>query len=249
MKTSTQRVSPLSFHIGSCALSAAILIGFPAQSQAFALQTDTTDLSVRWDNTFKYSNAWRLKSLDRNVAVGTGTSNPNANLDDGDRNFSRGLISDRLGLLSEMDIKYQDVGARVSTAAWYDSVYNSHNDNHSPDKANSLSVEHNEFTNDTKDIHGCNAEIMDAFVYGSRQLDSTSLSGRLGQFSQIYGESLFVGGNGIANAHSTVDLVKLQSVPGSQFKEILMPTKQVAGTWQLSDSGSTSAGFFPTFPC
>lgn len=241
MKTLTRRVSPLSFHIGSCALSAALLMGLPAQSQAFALQTDTPDLSVRWDNTLKYSNSWRVKALDRNVAVGPGTSNPNANLDDGDRNFSRGLISNRLDLLSEMDIKYQDVGARVSAAAWYDSVYNSHNDNHSPDTANSVSVEHNEFTNDTKDIHGRNAEIMDAFVYGSRQLGSTSLSGRLGQFSQIYGESLFFGGNGIANAQSTVDLVKLQSVPGSQFKEILMPTKQIAGTWQLSDTISVGA--------
>ena len=51
MKTSTQWVSPLSFHIGSCALSAAILIGLPAQSYAFAFETDTPDLSVNWDNT------------------------------------------------------------------------------------------------------------------------------------------------------------------------------------------------------
>ncbi len=36
-------------------------------------------------------------------------------------------------------------------------------------------------------------------------------------------------------------VVKLQSVPGSQFKEILMPTKQVSGNWQLTDTVSVGA--------
>jgi hypothetical protein len=104
-----------------------------------------------------------------------------------------------------------------------------------------VSVDHDKFTSDTRNIHERKTEIMDAFVYGSKEIGSTSLSGRLGQFTQIYGESLFFGANGIANAQSTVDLVKLQSVPSSQFKEILMPTKQVSGNWQLSDTVSVGA--------
>lgn len=241
MKTARIRIRPLPASCTSCALSAAVLLGLSSQSQAFPIDTGNPDLTATWDNTLKYSNAWRVNKLDHKVAVGPGTSNSNPNLDDGDRNFDRGLISNRLDILSELDIKYKDVGARLSAASWYDNVYSKHNDNDSPGTANSLSVDHDEFTSDTRRIHEQKTEIMDAFVYGSKDIGTTSLSGRLGQFTQIYGESLFFGANGIANAQSTVDLVKLQSVPSSQFKEILMPTKQVSGNWQLNDKLSVGA--------
>ncbi|WP_243667060.1 DUF1302 domain-containing protein [Pseudomonas brassicae] len=208
---------------------------------AFTFETGIPELTTRWDNTLKYSNAFRLKGREDNVAAGPGTSVPNPNMDDGDRNFSSGLISNRLDLLSELDIRYKDVGARLSGAAWYDAVYNDGNDNDSPGTANALSVRNDRFTDDTRDLHGRKGELLDAFVYGARDAGSTRLSGRLGQFTQIYGESVFFGANGIANAQSTVDLVKLQSVPGSQFKEILLPTKQVSGNWQLSDTISVGA--------
>ena len=229
MKIANQRLCPLPVSSLACAVSATVLLSLSTPSQAFQIDTGNPDLSASWDNTIKYSNAWRVNKLDHKVAVGPGTVNSNPNLDDGDRNFDRGLISNRLDLLSEFDIKYKDVGARLSAASWYDNVYSHDNDNDSPGTANSVSVDHDEFTSDTRRIHGQRTEILDAFVYGSKEIGTTSLSGRLGQFTQIYGESLFFGANGIANAQSTVDLVKLQSVPGSQFKEILMPTKQVSG--------------------
>lgn len=210
---------------------------------AFAFQFDTgiPGLTSSWDNTIKYSSAFRIKGAQDNITVGPGTSIPNSNLDDGDRNFSSGLISNRLDLLSELDLKYQEVGARISGAAWYDTVYNEANDNDSPATANQVSVQHDRFTKDTEKLHGRKGELLDAFVYGATDIGSTRLYGRLGQFNQIYGESLFFGANGIASAQSSVDLIKLQSVPGSQFKEILMPTEQVAADWQLSDTVSVSA--------
>ncbi|WP_439253890.1 DUF1302 domain-containing protein [Pseudomonas monteilii] len=241
MKLPKVRLRPLQTSYTSCAVGAAMVLGFSSQSCAFPIDTGNPDLTATWDNTLKYSNAWRVNKLDHKVAAGPGTSNSNPNLDDGDRNFDRGLISNRLDILSELDIKYKDVGARLSAASWYDNVYSKHNDNDSPGTANSVSVDHDEFTSDTRRIHEQKTEIMDAFVYGSKDIGTTSLSGRLGQFTQIYGESLFFGANGIANAQSTVDLVKLQSVPSSQFKEILMPTKQVSGNWQLNEKLSIGA--------
>ena len=53
---------------------------FVSNSWAFQIATDNPDLKVAWDNTVKYSSAWRMKD-----ASPTLTSNPN--LDDGDRNF------------------------------------------------------------------------------------------------------------------------------------------------------------------
>lgn len=222
------------------ALGAAIAL-LSGQALAFQFDTGIEGLSTSWDNTLKYSNAFRLHGRESSVSAGPGSSVGNPNMDDGDRNFGTGLISNRVDLLSELDIKYGDVGARFSGAAWYDSVYNRSNDNDSPGTANATSVDNDEFTNGTETLHGRKAELLDAFVYGSTDVGSTHLSGRAGQFTQIYGESLFFGANGIANAQSTVDLVKLQSVPGSQFKEILLPTKQLSGNLQLTDTVSLGA--------
>ncbi|MFZ5957790.1 DUF1302 domain-containing protein [Pseudomonas knackmussii] len=222
------------------AIGAAIAL-LSAQAHAFQFDTGIEGLSTSWDNTVKYSNAFRLKGHEASVSGGPGSSVNNVNMDDGDRNFSTGLISNRFDLLSELDIKYGDAGARLSGAAWYDSVYNQSNDNNSPATVNAVSVAHDHFTDNTEKLHGRDVELLDAFAYGGTDVGSTHLSGRLGQFTQIYGESLFFGANGIANAQSTVDLVKLQSVPSSQFKEILLPTKQVSGNWQLSDTVSVGA--------
>ena len=131
-----------------------------AEVMAFQFDTGVEGLKTSWDNTIKYSNAWRLNERADNVMA----SSPNPNKDDGDRNFSTGLISNRFDLLSELDIKYGDVGARLSGAAWYDTVYNEKNDNNSPATANPVSVDYNEFTDKTRDLHGRDAEILDAFV-------------------------------------------------------------------------------------
>lgn len=198
---------------------------------AVTLDSGVDDLELRWDNTVRYSNAWRLKKIDDKTAA----SSDNPNIDDGDRNFGRGLISNRLDLLSEFDARYRrDYGVRVSAAAWYDNVYNQDNDNNGRTFVNSQSVAHDEFTSDTEKLHGRKAEILDAFVYGRFGLGETSLNLKLGQFAQIYGESVFFGTNGIAAAQLSPDVIKANSVPGSQVKEIMMPTKQISALWQLS---------------
>ena len=83
---------------------------------------------MSWDNTVKYSAAWRVRDVDSNVA--DNSIGPQANTNDGDLNFDKGLISNRLDLLSEFDLRYKrNYGLRLSGAAWYDDVYNKSNDN------------------------------------------------------------------------------------------------------------------------
>lgn len=57
----------------------------------------------------------------------------------------------------------------------------------------------------------------------------------------IWGESLFFGANGIAGGMAPVDVVKAQSVPNTQFKEITRPVNQLSGTFQLTDDVSLGA--------
>lgn len=203
-------------------------------AHAYRFNTGNRDLNIRWDNTVKYSVASRVEKQSDDL-VGE------INQDDGDRNFSRGLISNRVDLLSEADIIYKGYGARVSAAAWYDFVYNASNDNTSPETVNSLSVAYDEFTQDTKDIHGKNAELLDAFVFGHYYFGNNALSFRGGQYALQWGESLFFGNNGIAGAMAPIDVVKLLSVPNSQFKEIIRPVPQVSAQFQIGSKLSIGA--------
>ena len=208
-----------------------------AAAGAAEIDTGNPDLKLRWDNTVKYSAAVRTgKQLDTLLS--------NSNNDDGDRNFGRGLISNRLDLLSELDAQWGSFGARVSGAAWYDSVYNRSNDN--PGFAggafpNQLSVAGNEFTAATRKLHGRDAEVLDAFVFGRADLGDARGSFRLGRHSVLWGESLFFGANAIAGGQSPVDVIKLLSVPGTQFKEAIRPVPQLSAQLQATPSISLGA--------
>ncbi len=215
----------------------ATVIGAAQQAHAFEIDMGDPDLRVRWDNTIKYSNAWRVKDQNSKLVDGASALNQ----DDGDRNFDKGLISNRLDLLSEFDVTYKNFGARLSGAAWYDDVYNRSNDNSTPSRVNSYSVDYDEFTKDTRDLHGRDAEILDAFVFAKGEIAGFHTSARLGQYAMQWGESLFYGMNAIAGGMAPIDVVKGLSVPNTQFKELIRPVQQVSGQIQLTPDVSLGA--------
>ena len=149
-------------------------------AQAFQIDTQNPDLRISWDNTIKYSAAFRVEGRSAKLTEAS-ENQSNRNQDDGDRNFDRGLISNRVDLFSEFDAIYKNFGVRLSGAAWWDLVYNQRNDNDSPSTANSFSVNHDEFTDKTRTLHGRDAELLDAFVFGSVDAGSTTTSFRIGQ--------------------------------------------------------------------
>lgn len=216
-----------------------LAFGFPL-ARAVDFPTGDPDLKLRWDTTVKYSSAFRIEGRSGALAD---TPPATINQDDGDRNFGRGLISNRLDVFSEADLIYRDVGARVSVAGWYDTVYNRSNDNDSPSTANQRSVPYNEFTHGTRRIHGRDIEVLDAFVFGSTFIGDVKASVRAGRHTVLWGESLFFGSNAIAGAQSPVDVIKLISVPNSLFKETIRPVGQVSGQLQLSKAVSL-AGYY-----
>lgn len=204
---------------------------------AFSWESDD-GLKVDWTNSLRYSAMFRTQARDSGLL-----SNPN--LDDGDRNFSRGLVSNRGEIFSELDVSsVNGYGARVSAAGWYDTVYNRHNDN--PGIAggaypNQVSRDSDEFTDSTRDQHGRDVELRDAFVFGRLQLGDTELSGRLGQHSLVWGESLFFANNAIAGAQSPFDTTRLLDDPTAEAKEFVLPVPQISGQWQLTDTLSLGA--------
>lgn len=97
---------------------------------------------IRWDNTIKYSAGYRTDSPSAALISGAAK----VNNDDGDRNFSKGLISNRADLLSEFDVQKDGFGLRLSAAAWYDTVYNSGTSNTSKATSNNVSAPYNAFS-------------------------------------------------------------------------------------------------------
>jgi hypothetical protein len=205
---------------------------------AFDIDTGNPELKLRWDNTLRYGAAWRVKGQDPTLL-----SNPN--LDDGDRNFGKGLISNRIDILSELDAVHSSgFGARFSAAGWYDSVYNTSNDN--PGFAggaapNQISVPYNEFPRTTRRLHGRQAELRDAFVFGKASIGDMPLTMRLGQHSLVWGESLFFANNGIAGAQSSFDISRLVADPTAQAKEFVLPVPQLSGQLQFTPNVSLGA--------
>ena len=239
------------------ALAVAAALALPAAAHAFDIQMPAdSDLKLRLDLTPKYSAGYRLNdpsaALTRfDVAVDPGTTNE----DDGDHNFKKGLISSRFDLLGELDLTGPSFGARVSGSAWRDSVYlrdssyqgtpiyaggapigvtTSTSNNFSDQEAN-------EFLPDTVRQHGRGGELLDAFVYAKGDIGGMKGTVRVGRHTLQWGESLFFGQNGIANAQGPVDVAKIMSVPGWQFKEVLLPVEQVSGSLQIAEGLSLGA--------
>ncbi|HVP49837.1 MAG TPA: DUF1302 family protein [Candidatus Bathyarchaeia archaeon] len=202
----------------------------------------TKSLKLNWDTTLKYSNAFRLLPQSSTL-VSPAVNSFNVNQDDGDRNFHGGLISNRGDLLSEIDLTYGSWGVRGSVEGWLDTTYNQRTGNNSPYTNNNITTNYLHFTNGTQEIFFRNAQLMDAFGFGKVSVGNGSLSFRGGQFAQFWGEALYFGNNGIAGAMAPIDVVKAQSVPFTQFKELILPVPQIGIQYQINPN-LTIGGYY-----
>ncbi|MBI3367275.1 MAG: DUF1302 family protein [Burkholderiales bacterium] len=232
-------------------VASAAALALPA-AQAFDIETTDPDLKLRLDLTPKYSSALRLKNPSPSLVAFNPARDPGTlNEDDGDHNFKKGLISSRLDLLGELDISARNYGARLSANGWHDSAYlraNSYYGTPIVGAPVSISTANvypgqaaNEFLPATRRQHGQGSELLDAFAYAKGDIGGMKGTVRLGKHTLQWGESLFFGQNGIANAQGPVDVAKILSVPGWQFKEVLLPVEQLSGSLQAAEGVSLGA--------
>lgn len=222
---------------------AAAALAVAQGAPALELDTGNPDWSVRLDNTVKGSLMARTGDADPALVNSFRLLVPNVarsafpqalNFNAGDDNFrNKGLVSQRIDLLSEFDAVYQrNFGLRVSAAAWYDGAYSGSTD--AAERVNGQTP-FNAFPDSTRQLAGRKAELLDAFVFGGWELgEGRKLTARLGRHALQYGESLFFGDNGIARAQGPIDINKLLSSPNAQFKEIIRPVPQVSAQLQIS---------------
>jgi hypothetical protein len=213
-------------------------------AQAFEIDTPVDNLKLRWDNTLRYNLGWRVQAQDPVLLA-------NASIDDGDRNFNRGLISNRLDLLSEFDAVYEHKYAiRFSGAGWYDYRLAQSLDNDSVATSNHLDSNHQPALGLSRaaqrQAHGPSAELLDAFVFARFDLGEVPLSIKVGRHTVFWGESLLLGGaaHSVSYGQAPIDLAKGLAVPGSEAKELFRPLNNVSLQMQPFDSLSIDAQYF-----
>jgi hypothetical protein len=230
---------------------------------AFEVDTGNPDVAVRFDNTIKYNYGVRTESAHDRI-LGT----PNAN--DGDYNFRKAgtNITNRLDLLTELDVVFKSsFGFRVSAASWYDRAYENVGSNSNPyvngnGDASGILAAHpllgaavpvnpggfgsSHLSNYAQRFYtGPSGEILDAFVFASTEIGEESLlSGKAGQHNLFWGETLLNPIHSVSYGQSGLDLAKLAASPGTEAKELFRPRNQLSTNLVLNQELSFSAQYF-----
>ena len=243
-------------------LASAILAAIMPAAHGAEIETGNPDWNVRLDNTIKYNYGVRTESADKRM-LGT----PNNN--DGDYNFRKSgtNITNRVDLLTEMDVVYQNhMGFRVSAASWYDKAYENTGSNSNPfvngnGSTSGLIANDPRLAGVTNDnvgngsphlsnyaqryYTGPSGEILDAFVFYSTEVGEESmLSAKAGQHNVFWGETILNPVHSISYGQSGLDLAKLAASPGTEAKELFVPRNQLSMTFTVNPELTVGAQYF-----
>lgn len=224
-------------HIAALAVST---VFGAAQVYASEINTGNPDLTIRWDNTLKYNYAYRVEGQNSTILA-------SPNYDDGDRNFEKGTVSNRLDVLTQFDLIYhRRMGFRVSAAGWFDDAY-SNLDNDSLVTSNHIrnGVPALGLSKDADRFHkGPSGEVLDAFVFTRVDVGDKPLNLKLGRHTVFWGESVLNPIHGVGYGQAPLDLRKSLSVPGISAQELLLPRNAFSAQIQLTSEFSLATQYF-----
>jgi len=241
----------------------------PLSLQVNALEFQVSDdLKVDVDTTITYGRQWRVDGRDKNLMGGSidrqkAFANPGSkdfkdyvqrvNSDDGTRNYDKwDTVSNRVSVLSDINISYQNLGLFLRPQIFYDSVpfgrpnwsgkylpsnvgAAGSNNQFTANEINSV----NHWDDEYKHTMGYKARFLDSYVYGTFDLGGHNLDVRIGRQVITWGEALMLQG-GIAFAQNRVDS-SASTVPGAELKEIFLPTGAVFGSLAVTDTTTVEA--------
>lgn len=183
-------------------------------------------------NTLYFGDHWQLEylaNLTYSAAMRSESASnrllANINGDDGNRNFaSDALINNRAAVLGELRLERQRSGVFLRGSAFYDeAIMGSTPDHDMPERRNRDGAT-DRFSDAMKSQLGRRARMLDAYAYTSFFLGETSVNIRAGEQVISWGESLFFPNT--SGAQNPADATS-SNVPGTEVKEILLPTGQV----------------------
>ena len=216
-----------------------LLAGFAFIGMAFVLPTspaqaiqlyDGSVWQAQLDTTVSYGLMWRVEKRDKGIiGIGNGGKKSSPNFDDGNLNYSTGLVSNQAKIISELDLASEFGGLFLRGRAFYD--FETMDGNRS----------RTDLLSDAEDQSGRSIDLLDAYVWGQKDLGPVPVQVRVGEQVVSWGESTFIQGG--INVLNPVDLSALRS-PGAELKEALLPEGLVWANAGLTENISVEGVYF-----
>ena len=199
-------------------LPAAIVLALGAMP-AQAIEFGEGEFQGSLDTTISHGLTFRVEWRNQELAE-------DANGNDGNLNYDRGLVSNTSKFTTDLDIGSGDFGAFVRATGFIDFENQNGTRERTP------------LNDDAKDRVARNLQVLDAYATAAFDIGETIVDVRLGRHVLNWGESTFIP-NGIS-AINPFDVSKLR-LPGSELREALLPvglaSMSVAPTDTLSVEG------------
>ena len=204
-----------------------LLGGVEVEAVEFSFADD--EIKGSFDTTLSYGQLWRVQGQDK--------TNDDVNINDGNRNFDTGLVSEVYKVTSDLEVSYKNYGAFVRGSAFYDTrIMDKRTDysgSNNPSQPSQNFPNNDSFTYDTRHSAGRDAQILDAYVYGNWEVGDLPLTARLGRQVFNWGEGLFYRGG--VNTTNPINAAQFR-LPGSELKEVLVPIEALNFNVGLSDN-------------
>lgn len=227
------------------------LVGILAMSgnaAAMDINTGSRDFTLRWDNTLQYNLGMRAQPI--NSKIGN-----NPIFDESDHKFKQGdLVTNRLGLLSELDAAYmRAIGVRVSGSGWYDFAYTDKVKFAPGEVAPGVpysalgSYDNDKYSAYTKRFYIAGAQLLDAFAWVNFDMGPVPTSLKVGRLAQTWGTALFFAPQSIQYSQNASDNIKGAAAPGTLAKELAIPRLQALAQFQILPELSIAGQYFGEF--
>ena len=227
-------------HKNLVASAAAALMLSPV---AGAWSETVSGVDVQLQNKLSIGAAWRLESRDPDrIGIGNRADNDgqgnqfSTNGDDGNLAFDDGdIVSAAAKITSDLTVTRGDYGVFLRGSYLFNQELRSHDffnpNDYGPGKEAST-AEFSRKTNAVQDYVGNNADLLDAYVFGSLDIAGRSAAFKIGRQVINWGESTFVlhGINSILSFDQN-----RQRVPGFEIEELLLPNNFAWVSISVSD--------------
>lgn len=216
MNTSPSR---LRIHRGKTLLCA-LTVAAVGHLQAVDFQLGPID--TRMDFTVSVGASFRVERPHPDlIGLANGGTQFSVNSDDGNLNYSRGLVSAPAMFSGDIEMRYQRSGAFVRFNTFYDTVNQDRDRRRTP------------LSDEALDLVGKSFDVLDAYVWTNLRIGEMPVNLRAGRQVLNWGESTFIQ-NGI-NAINPVDVSKLR-LPGSELRDALLPVWMLSGSIGVTEN-------------
>ena len=202
----------------TCLLAGTMIAGMGAIAPASAADWKFGNIDVNLKSTLSGGLGVRTVDPDGDlISVLNGGRDANVaaeNFDDGNLNYKRGdIFTASTRMLHEIDMSWENYGAFVSVAYFYDFVNN-----------NAESTRRTDLSDATRSQVGRGFDLYDAYVYGDFDVAGMPLTVRGGNQVINWGEALFRPGG--INQTNAVDVGRLVT-PGTNIREGYLPSPMI----------------------